>query len=115
MAKNFATFAALLNSKDGKGSADKLDDSDDSNSIKITRLSHAIIELLALSPVTDLPGAKTAYIAGLTGALTALYGTGDRQLTVSDEPFLVATGSGGGRSSRQTRRRRNGGKRNQRR
>ena len=118
--KTYAIFSDLLNSKDGKGGADKLDGSDASNSIKITRLSHAIIDLLAITPAdaTNVPGAKDAYIDGLTSALSALWGADKdktRVLEVSDAPFPDATGNSGGRSSRQTRRRRNGGKRNQRR
>ena len=86
----------------------------------ITRLSHAIIDLLAITPAdaTNVPGAKDAYIDGLTSALSALWGADKdktRVLEVSDAPFPDATGNSGGRSSRQTRRRRNGGKRNQRR
>ena len=80
----------------------------------ITRLSRAIIDLLALAPAdANVPGAKDAYIVGLTSALDALWGADKdklRVLTVNSTPF-----AGGGRSSRQTRRRRNGGKRNQRR
>ena len=81
----------------------------------ITRLSHAIIDLLAITPAdaTNVPGAKESYIEGLTSALQALWGVDKdklRLLTVNNEQF-----KGGGRSSRQTRRRRNGGKRNQRR
>ena len=114
MAETIVDFTIRIN---GDSTGKPLDNSDASNSIKITRLSHAIIDLLTLVPAdtTKVPGAKTAYIVGLTGALEVLYGTGDRELTVSDEPFTVATGNSGGRSSRQTRRRRNGGKRNQRR
>ena len=79
----------------------------------ITRLSRAIIDLLALAPAdANVPGAKDAYIEGLTSALDALWGARDktRPLAVNNNGF-----AGGGRSSRQTRRRRNGGKRNQRR
>ena len=80
----------------------------------ITRLSRAIIDLLALVPAdaTNVPGAKDAYIEGLSSALLALWGDEAklRPLAVNNNGF-----AGGGRSSRQTRRRRNGGKRNQRR
>ena len=79
----------------------------------ITRLSRAIIDLLALAPAdANVPGAKDAYIEGLSSALLALWGDEAklRPLAVNNNGF-----AGGGRSSRQTRRRRNGGKRNQRR
>jgi hypothetical protein len=110
-AETIADFMTKINSVDGTGGA-AIDPTDETQkSTLINRLSHAIIELLGRVPVTDLPGAKTAYIAGLTAALTALYGPSQAvPVTVDDAVF-----GGGSRSSRQTRRRRNGGKRNQRR
>ena len=82
----------------------------------ITRLSRAIIDLLALAPAdANVPGAKDAYIEGLTSALDALWGARDKTRPLEVKNVLVDVDAGGGRSSRQTRRRRNGGKRNQRR
>jgi hypothetical protein len=113
--EDIAAFMAKINSVDGTGTVAMVDpDTEPNKNILITRLSHAIIELLGAgaNPPTaaELPAAKTAYITGLTAALTALYGNGNRTLAVDDAVF-----GGGSRSSRQTRRRRNGGKRNQRR
>ena len=108
---NLDGFMASINDGIPAVAGDRLTDLE--KNTLITRLSRAIIDLLALAPAdANVPGAKDAYIEGLTSALDALWGARDktRPLAVNNNGF-----AGGGRSSRQTRRRRNGGKRNQRR
>jgi len=107
MAEDYATFSGKIDN----GIVDVTSPMDAEKSTLINRLSHAIIDLLGRAPVTDLPGAKDQYIAGLRTVLQTLYGSSQATpLAVNDAMF-----GGGSRSSRQTRRRRNGGKRNQRR